>query len=94
MILDFSDRQLEVRLPEGDLEVDDLFVKETGRDVVGQDPDLPAAIQAATSLPMDVVLAEFGRAFPPAAERFGGVSGELYLHPAPQTPPSSGLAPC
>lgn len=82
MVLEFSDRQLQVRLPASESEEDDLFVKEIGKDIVGRHADLAVAIQMATSLPMDLVLTEVGLAFPRAAERFGGTSGVIHLYPA------------
>jgi hypothetical protein len=82
MRLTFSDRQVEVRLGDCELHADQLFVQESGKTVVGQNADLLAAISVATSLSRDVVEIELGRAFPGAAQQFGGTSGTLYLRPA------------
>jgi hypothetical protein len=80
MVLSFSDRQIEVRLGDEDLEdEDELFACEIGKEVIGRSEDLSAAISTATSLPRDVVDIELGRAFPIAVQRSGGTSGEIYL---------------
>jgi len=82
MTLSFSDREIEVRLADNETDAGDLYVREIGKPLVSTHADLATAVSLATSLPMDLVHRELGRAFPSAAERSGGSSGELHLRTA------------